>query len=65
MTEVAICGETEFPIFGGILILRGKMKELSIFIDGSGEQDGASFELYSGQFIHNGSNSKKTVMNIN
>ena len=47
------------------MILRGKMKELSIFVDESGEQDGASFEPYSGQFIHNGSNSKKTVMNIN
>lgn len=47
------------------MILRGKMKEFSIFVDGSSEQDGASFELYSGQFIHNGSNGKKTVMNIN
>lgn len=48
------------------MILRGKMKELSIFVDGSGEQDGASFELYSGQFIHNGPNSKeKIVLNIN
>lgn len=55
-----------FRFSAAFLILRGKMKELSIFVDGSGEQDGASFELYSGQFIHNGSNSKeKIVMNIN
>lgn len=54
-----------FRFSAAFLILRGKMKELSIFVDESGEQDGASFEPYSGQFIHNGSNSKKTVMNIN
>lgn len=55
-----------FRFSAAFLILRGKMKELSIFVDGSGEQDGASFELYSGQFIHNGSNSKeKIVLNIN
>ena len=48
------------------MILRGKMKELSIFVDESGEQDGASFEPYSGQFIHNGPNSKeKIVLNLN
>ena len=55
-----------FRFSAAFLILRGKMKELSIFVDGSGEQDGASFELYSGPFIHNGSNSKeKNVLNIN
>lgn len=55
-----------FRFSAAFLILRGKMKELSIFVDESGEQDGASFEPYSGQFIHNGPNSKeKIVLNIN
>lgn len=65
LTEVAICGETEFPVFSGIFDIKGQDERAQYIRNGSGEQDGASFELYSGQFIHNGSNSKKTVMNIN
>ena len=37
-----------FWFSAAFLILRGKMKELNIFVDESGEQDGASLELYLG-----------------